>query len=212
MARDGEPGFSLGYGNGGWVRLDQGWLPGPLYLRFAASAEGRWQVREMYLDGDSRPIEAADLRGLPLAAIETVALAGSGDSVIASKARLPGPDLSTLASYYATSFGTAEHWVAESLRAQLPDGARLRVPRARPARPAKRPDTARLSPPDHGLTDEFLRHVAAAYIAAVETGRSPAPELAAQSGRPVRTIHRWVYLARKRGLLPPGRNAPTAAE
>lgn len=212
MVRDGEAGFSLGYGNGGWIRLDDPGLPGPLYLRFAPGAEGRWHVREMYLDGEERPIEAADLRRLPLAAIETVALADGGGNVIASKARLPGADLSTLASHCATSFGTAEHWVADSFRAQLPGGASLHVPKAKQPRRPKRAGVAPLPPPEHGLTDEFLRHVAAAYVAAVGAGRNPAPELAAQSGRPVRTVHRWIYTARKRGLLPAGRNARPAAE
>jgi 8-oxo-dGTP pyrophosphatase MutT (NUDIX family) len=62
-----------------------------------------------------------------------------------------------------------------------------------------------LTAPDSGLTDEFLRHVAAAYVAAVKAGLNPAPELARQTGRPVRTVHRWIYIARKRGLLPPSR-------
>jgi 8-oxo-dGTP pyrophosphatase MutT (NUDIX family) len=201
----------VGYGNGGWVRVEYAWLPGPLYLRFAADTEGRWHAREMYLDGEARPIEAADLRRVPLAAIETVVLADDGTNVIASKARFPAPDLSTLASHFATSFGSqAEHWVADSFRAQLPGGESVRAPKAEQPRPAERPQVAPLSAPEHGLTDEFLRHVAAAYVAAVEAGRNPAPELAAQSERPVRTVHRWIYLARKRGLLPPGRLTPAA--
>jgi len=203
----------VGYGNGGWVRVEYGWLPGPLYLRFAADADGRWHAREMYLDGEARPIEAADLRRLPLAAIETVVLADDGTNVIAGKAKLPAPDLSTLASHFATSFGSqAEHWVADSFRAQLPGGESRRAPKAEDLRPAQRPEVAPLSAPEHGLTDEFLRHVAAAYVAAVEAGQNPAPELAAQSGRPARTVHRWIYIARKRGLLPPGRQAPDAGQ
>jgi hypothetical protein len=201
----------VGYGNGGWVRVDYAWLPGPMYLRFGADAEGHWHAREMYLDGEARPIEAADLRRLPLAAVETVVLADGGDNVIASRARIPAPDLSTLASYYAASFGTADDWVADSFRAQLPDGASLRVPKAPADKPVKRPDVGPLSAPEHGLTDEFLRHVAAAYVAAVEAGKSPAPELARQCGRPARTVHRWVYIARQRGFLPPGRPRSAAS-
>ena len=65
----------------------------------------------------------------------------------------------------------------------------------------------RLTPasPADGLTDEFLGQVAAAYRAAVARGERPNKALAEQSGYPPRTAERWVYLARKKGLLAPTR-------
>jgi hypothetical protein len=191
-------------------------MPGPLYLRFAADEEGHWHARELYLEGEGRNIEAADLRRLPLSALETVVLSDGGSGVIAASAKFPAPDLATLASYFSTSFGSRapKHWVTESFRAQLPGGEDLRAPRQDPPSPADRPDVPPLSAPENGLTDDFLGHVAAAYVAAVQGGLNPAPELAQQAGRPVRTVHRWIYLARKRGMLPPGGRtaAPKAAQ
>ena len=63
---------------------------------------------------------------------------------------------------------------------------------------------ARLERPDR-IDDAFLRHVADAYADAIRRGaRSPAAAIAAESTLPVRTVHRWIYLARKAGHLPPG--------
>jgi hypothetical protein len=190
---------SIGYGNGGWVRVERGGLPGVLYLRFA-QASGRWQVREMYLEcGDGEEIRARDLRELPLAAIGALAL--SHREQLEARSALPGPDLATLASNYATTFGgRVRHWVAESMR----DPAANRRLRQRPPRAAGTPRVPPLERPDR-IDDAFLRHVADAYADAIRRGeRSPATALAAQATVPVRTVHRWIYLARKARHLPPG--------
>jgi hypothetical protein len=63
---------------------------------------------------------------------------------------------------------------------------------------------APLDRPDR-LDDAFLHHVADAYVDAIRRGAaSPAVMLARQATVPVRTVHRWIYLARKAGHLPPG--------
>jgi hypothetical protein len=125
---------------------------------------------------------------------------------IASRATVPAPDLATLVSYYATTFGSqAKHWVADSYHSQTPQGQRLQVPR-RSGTPVKRSHVPPLAAPSKdGLTDYFLRHVAAAYSAAVASGKQPGPELARQADRPVKTVHRWIYTARKRGIMQAGR-------
>jgi hypothetical protein len=190
---------SIGYGNGGWVRVERDGLPGLLYLRFAQAA-GRWQVCEMYLEcGEGEEIRAWDLRKLPLAAISALALSHGGH--LAARAALPGPDLATLASNYATTFGSrAGHWVAESMR----DPAANRKLRKRPPRAAESPRVPPLDRPDR-IDDTFLRHVADAYADAIEHGaKSPGAALARRAMVPVRTVHRWIYLARKAGHLPPG--------
>jgi hypothetical protein len=146
---------------------------------------------------------AADLRGIPLRALETAIL--SGQERIASRAAVPAPDLSTLASYYATTFGPqAKHWVADSYHSQTSQGKRLQAAR-RPGRLVKHSHVPPLAAPSKGLTDEFLAHVAAAYSAAVASGKQPGPELARQADRPVKTVHRWIYTARKRGIMQAGR-------
>lgn len=66
------------------------------------------------------------------------------------------------------------------------------------------------------LTDDFLRAVAGEYNKHVATG-SPAVQIATDRGAPVRTVHRWVMEARRRGFLVPTRQgrlsgAPESAE
>lgn len=191
---------SIGYGNGGWVRVERDGLPGVLYLRYAQEA-GRWQVREMYLEcGEGEEIRARDLRELPLAAISALALSERGH--LKARAELPGPDLGTLASNYATTFGRrAAHWVAESMR----DPAANRRLRQQPPGTAEEASrAASLQHPDR-IDDAFLRQVADAYTDAIRRGaRSPAAALATEGTLNVRTVHRWIYLARKAGHLPPG--------
>ncbi len=72
------------------------------------------------------------------------------------------------------------------------------------AGPARLP---RIQPPKGRLTDEFLGEVAEAYRWATESQKAPAPAIAevAESEVSVRTVHRWIYEARKRGILPPAR-------
>lgn len=61
-------------------------------------------------------------------------------------------------------------------------------------------------PPAGGrLTVEFLTAVADAYRWFADRGQAPSPGIAEQTGAPVRTVHRWVLEARKRGILPPAR-------
>jgi hypothetical protein len=82
--------------------------------------------------------------------------------------------------------------------------ANRRLRQRPPERPAEAPYVPPLERPDR-LDDAFLRHVADAYADAIRRGaKSPAAALAAQAIVPVRTVHRWVYLARKAGHLPPG--------
>ena len=197
--RDGEVRTSIGYGNGGWVRVERDGLPGVLYLRLA-QVSGRWQVREMYLEcGESEEIRARDLRELPLAAIVALALSHRGR--LAARAAIPGPDMGTLASNYSATFGPKDTgWVAESMR----DRATNRRLRKRPWKPAEPQPVAPLDHPEH-IDDAFLRQVADAYADAIRRGaKSPAAAIASKSSLSVRTVHRWIYLARKAGHLPPG--------
>jgi 8-oxo-dGTP diphosphatase len=206
MARDDQqPRTRISLGNGGWVRVDSETLPGPLYLRLVRDDAGHWHTREVYLEGIGRHVEAADLRNIPLRALETEILANGGQKWMAAHAEIIAPDLGTLASYYATTFGrhAPRNWVVDSFAAQTLQGASARASRQDPAEPITHNPVPPLSAPGpEGLTDEFLRHVAAAYRVAVASRKQSGAELAAQAGVPVRTVHRWVYLARQRGFLP----------
>jgi hypothetical protein len=53
------------------------------------------------------------------------------------------------------------------------------------------------------LSDDFLKGIAAQYGEHVGAGRKPAPAIADAESVPVPTVHRWIYEARKRGILAP---------
>jgi hypothetical protein len=194
-------GFS--FGNGGWVKVDSPDRPGPLYVRLSPHpADGRWVVTELYLDGGGHPITGAMLRKLPISYIEG-ALQDDDEARqhLADRSKVVSPDLSTAASYYATTVGSrATGWVADMLRSQVAGSVRRQ-----PGRQLGRRKVPPLQRPQDGLTDDFLRHVARNYAAAVRRGDAPALALAAQADVPAQTVRRWVYLARQRGIMPPGR-------
>lgn len=66
-----------------------------------------------------------------------------------------------------------------------------------------RADFTLIRPPDGRISNEFLENLAEMYRWAVESGKAPAPAIANTANAPVRTVHRWVAEARKRGFLPP---------
>ena len=59
------------------------------------------------------------------------------------------------------------------------------------------------SGPTDGLTDDFLRDVGRAYAAALARGERPNKAIAEQTGRDIKSVQRWVYLGRNRGVIPP---------
>jgi hypothetical protein len=107
-----------------------------------------------------------------------------------------------------------QNWVAESFHAQRADEmfqmpARIRqVPMPNEPKP---PDEASeefpaLEPPaGRRMTDDFLREVARAYRLAARKGVPPAPSIAENAGVTDRAVHKWIYTARKRGIMPPGK-------
>lgn len=155
-------------------------LPGVLYLRFHLDGT----LGELFLEGGGMgaPITAGHLRGIPLANIAAVALSRP-DLFVGPLVDPNPPEL-------------------------LPILAEL-VPFRRRSRKSTE-TAARLQPPTAGLTDEFLQRVAHAYTAAVARGERPNKSLAEQTQTPQRTVERWVYLARKKGLLPPTRRGGVA--
>lgn len=191
----------IAIGNGGWVRVDLVDLPGPLYVRFAQDG-GRWVVADFYLDGRGERITGAMLRTLPLADIEEVCNSAGFGAHIASRAAVASVPLSTVASFFATTVGPRNRtWVGGMLRGEAVT--------TRPHRgDAVHLDVPPLRAPDRGLDRAFLAEVGRAYAAAVQRGEHPAKALAAQAGVPVRSVHRWLYLARKAGTVPPSGRPP----
>lgn len=200
-------------GTGGWVRYDDPEQPGPLYVRFKREDDGRWQTTEVYLDGRGATVTGAILRELPVPAIEAFVNSDEEFSdALADQAGLACVLLSEAASYFSgmtITPKTKRTWLVDMLLSQFPNND---VPKVR-----RRPDPiadelhAEVPPlraPEDGLTDDFLRHVAAAYAALVlKRDRKPAETLAKQVGpdTKVRTVHDWIYMARKRGFMAPGR-------
>ena len=191
--------MQLSEGNGGWVLLHDVGIEGLVYLRLG-ERHGRLRVLELYVD-TTEGVEAKQLGALPMREIE---LLEQGDPRFASRLNIPGPDLSRLASHFGTGFGRkVEHWVAQSMRAQITGSDVEQPSRGRDRQPQKRPPRAPLSAPER-IDSEFLQRVAQAYRYAVEDGLAPAPTLAAEASVTARAVHKWVATARQRGFLPPG--------
>ncbi|HZC73346.1 MAG TPA: hypothetical protein VE442_21805 [Jatrophihabitans sp.] len=208
------------FGHGGWVAVDDIGIDIPLYVRVREASDGRLRISEFYLDGSQSDIGITQraIRDLPLSNIEALINAHRDDVLCNIDAA--SPDLSTYATYYVTRFmnwpthDLRSEWVAASFASQVPDELRDQgldpVPKA--PRKARSWRTAqdrefRLSRagPEHGLTDDFLRDVARAYHASLARGERPNASMAQQTGYPLRTVQRWVYTARQRGIMPRGR-------
>lgn len=191
------------YGNGGWVRIDSHDYPGPVYLRFALGGD-RPRVTELYVDGRGEELHSGLFRNLDLAGLTSWVTHGDYEQWLSSLAETPGPDLSTLASYFSTSYGKPGiDWVGDSLWAQVRGSGVKKVNRRPDPRGLDPKEPAPVASPEHGLTDEFLRTVADNYAWAAVTRRRYAPMIAAQAGVSERTVHGWVAKARKRGIIAP---------
>lgn len=197
----------MGFGNGGWIRVDDPELPGPLFARLRPDQkDGRWIVTETYIDGRGRPVTGDMLRRLDIATIE--ALANADANTLRARAGYSAVQLSEAASYYAYSVGNSRRrdWARDMLLSQLPGNEIAQVQRREDKGDPMYADVPPLRAPENGLTDDFLREVARAYNASLNRKeRSPAQSLATQAGVPVRTVHRWIYTARQRRIMEPGR-------
>lgn len=196
-------------GNGGWIRVDDiEEAIGPVYVRLAIDElTRRWRAVDIYLDGCDKPIAGRVVRQLPVAAIEAAASEPHIRDELQRRFDLPAVPLAVLASHFATTYDSkgdskGEGWVADALRGCEPTARAEQV-----ASPdfGDAPVPPLSTPPGGRLTDEFLESVARCYRAAVRERKRPGPELASQAGVPVRTVQHWVYLARQRGILAPGR-------
>jgi hypothetical protein len=107
-----------------------------------------------------------------------------------------------------------QNWVAESFFAQLPDKSfpefpsrinQVPIPRKSKLVDPIADEFPAIEPPaGRRMTKEFLEDVARAYAIAARKGVPPAPAIAEAAGVERRTVHKWIYTARKRGIMPPG--------
>lgn len=107
-------------------------------------------------------------------------------------------------------------WIELSLLAQLGPAYEHKglppIPQAteapKPQRVDAEPEPIMLADPQFGLTDAFLQDVARAYRAAVGQGHTNPAVVISELPTVnvgVRTVHSWIYKARRRGFLPPAR-------
>lgn len=200
--------------------IDDVGLPGLLYVRVRQAPDGRLRICELYIDATaSEPgLRQQDLRALRLGAIETFLNESPPEEFLLYDMNEPGPDLSTLATYFRTRINPAAWgqtaklatWAQLSLAAQWdksPDPKPRRAKRQAwvwKKRVVTQDRDFRLAPgaPDEGLTPEFLHDVARAYAAAVARGERPNVALAAQTGYTPKAAQKWVYTARARKIMP----------
>jgi hypothetical protein len=194
-----------GYGNAGWVRIDDGDLPGPLYVRVRFDGGARPVITEMYLDGRGRELTAAHLEMLNPTRL-AAGVAGDGDAdYIRQRETFPGSDLSRLASHYATTFGKARHWVQESMHAQIAGSGVPQAPMGAEPRAVEDVEPVLTIPESRALTHEFLRQVAEAYGWAIRHHMSPGTYVARRTGANIHTVRGWFTTARRRGVMAPGK-------
>jgi hypothetical protein len=189
----------------GWVRLygqsdrPNELLPGILYFRGSPDSEGRYRIRELYLDAtDSDPITGETLRGIPIWQLESEL--NLRMAVEHRPRKSAGPDLSGRMRRLFSKFGFVTSYDPMS---DAPHGKPML------ALPASEDEGQeyRLTegPGADGLSDAFLERVAKAYRAAVARGDRPNREIAASSGHGIRTVESWVAKARTRNILSKGR-------
>lgn len=194
--------WQVEYGHGGWIRATSNTFDGWLYIRLTVDS-GRVVPAELYYDGRDAGVGARMLREIPLSNLVGFAAADKAEWLERSL-RVPGPNLSLLASHFANSWSRGrKDWVADSMRAQIKGSDRVNPRPGSPPPPAPAVDEpAPLRAPEEGLTDAFLRSVAANRAWALRRGVRPAPELARMAGVSPRTVHGWIAKARDRGFIP----------
>jgi hypothetical protein len=223
----------ISHGNGGWVRVDGIGLPGPLYVRFATDEQGRWRIVEIYIDGNGEPLSTTVLRQLRLDLLEAAVreydympkrsdIPGPDLHRLAAHYAHSFGDAMYIGGHCVTCRGPVnglgaqreggrpialQHWVAESWLAQVPGTGikQVRMPRTPRPLAIEAEELPVIEPPaGRRITDDFLQTVAHAYAIAARKGLRPAPAIAEQAGVSPRAVHKWIYTARKRGIMPPG--------
>lgn len=180
----------------GWIRLTETSGGPTVYLQFERSGppgQERFDMQSVVMEkGDEDTLSGRTWRRVPFSELEMYLKLPQVTGDLTAPCDVPPPSLDSLAEYFDA---TAHLVTAKGTipgRALAPDGS------PKDPFPVVRPLEGR-------LTDEHLQDVAAAYRWNTNLNRPPAPAIAAAAGVPVRTVHRWVYEARKRGFLPPAR-------
>ncbi|MEU3982516.1 hypothetical protein AB0F77_20880 [Streptomyces sp. NPDC026672] len=194
----------------GWLRLREVSGQGPsVYLHYEAvgsKGQERLDLQAVVMrSGAGEALSGRVWRRVPFAEIEralTVALFNmppglKGNFNDARTAFLGGvpdaapPSLDSLDDFFSTTEALAPMHFNPMPSGMVVDEEEGRLPQ--------------IKPPQGRITDDFLKDVAEAYRHFSDANQAPAPAIADLSGTPVRTVHRWIYEARKRSILPPAR-------
>lgn len=206
----------------GWLRLREQSGNGPsVFLHYQLTGPERQERLELQSvvmrSGEAEPLSGRLWRRIPLSQIEealttwlvqmpfnapteSVAL----NAMQARESFIEGSDLSNVEA--PTLDGLDQYFddtedIATVFFNPIPSGS-LVSDGTEGVPPGKIPQ---ITPPEGRITDDFLSDVAEAYRWFTEAKKPPAPAISEMSGAPVRTVHRWIYEARKRGILPPAR-------
>lgn len=201
----------ISYGNGGWVRYRSSRSALAAYVRYI-DRDGRLEPAELYLEQvDAGVLDSNSLREIPLGEIN--AWVNAEPALVRDRLGIAAPDLRRAARHYSTTtWGHPDkvlHWVAAMYWAQIPGSGipQAPLPKVKPFAPVEvEPvDPALNVPPARPYGDDFYAQVADVYRALSLIERSPAGAIADANGVPITTAHRWVKVARQRGLLEPAR-------
>lgn len=184
----------------GWVRLTDSHGGPSVYLEFEHSGpagQERFDLKTVVMrTGDDEPLSGRAWRRVPFSDLESrFQEEPVRDVLTARPSGVTAPSLDSLDAFFEA---TAE--MADPAH-RMPTGTMMGA-RTDDEAPSHLPI---ITAPQGRITDAFLEDVAAAYRWHVGAKNAPAPAIAENSGVPVRTVHRWIYEARKRGILPPAR-------
>ncbi|XKK63930.1 hypothetical protein HFP71_16925 [Streptomyces sp. ARC32] len=171
-----------------------------VYLRYetaGTSGHERFDLQAVVLKADrAEPLSGRTWRRIPFSDLEMHFQIPDVRGVLAASSATPAPSLDELDRYFDETTDDAK------VVAMVPSGRMYGD--GTPESPEGELPTIRR--PEGRLTDEFLADVAQAYRWLSAAGQAPAPVIVDMADAPVRTVHRWIYEARKRGVLPPARS------
>lgn len=185
----------------GWIRLKERGGGPSVYLQYersGAPGQERFDMRAVVLKTDEGEQLSARLwRRIPFSQLERMFSAASMVEALTAPAPadVDAPTLDTLDAYFEATRDIVSVMGSINSDVFVSDEQEGHPPGKIPI----------IKPPQGRLTDDFLRDVAEAYQWFAEAKQPPAPGIADIAEVPVRTVHRWIYEARKRGFLPPAR-------
>jgi hypothetical protein len=201
---------SASFGNAGWVLIRLSGRAVPVVFVRLSDRANRLVISELYLEGD---LSDYRLDSIPIRRLED--WLNLPDQALATRNRisLPGPDLRTAASHYATTVhgpidltpdGRGIDWAKEMLISQMgvpgvPTASRGRMESIQRSLLAE--STVLTIPTSTPYPESFWKELAVVYEDLVIDGQPPNATIAKANGVPKTTVDRWIRRARELGFL-----------